>query len=69
MPLIPHMLDVKNGGNEARYVFDWIKAEAVIKKVFYMDIFIGFTVDANMFDRSNFSMYVGTPAATCPLPR
>lgn len=64
---VPHFLDV-NKRNES-FSFNWLKTEVAIKKTFYMDVFIGFTVDSNMYERSNYSMYIGTPGNSCPLPR
>lgn len=67
LSMVPHLLDVKK--RDDSFSFDWLKTEVVIKKMFYMDIFIGFTVDSNMYERSNYSMYIGTPGNMCPLPR
>lgn len=51
------------------FKFDWLRADVAIKKVFYMDVFVGVTVDSNVYDNSNNSFYVGTPGQDCPLPK
>lgn len=46
-----------------------MRADVAIKKLFYMDVLIGVTVDANLYDTSNNSFYLGTPGHDCPLPK
>lgn len=53
----------------AGFTFDWLRADVAIKKVFYMDVFVGVTVDSNVYDTSNNSIYLGTPGHDCPLPK
>lgn len=67
LSVVPHLLDVKK--RDDNFTFDWLKTEVDIKKLFYMDVFVGFTVDTNMYERSKYSMYIGTPGNMCPLPR
>lgn len=34
-----------------------------------MDVFVGMTVDSNVYDTLNNSFYLGTPGNDCPLPK
>lgn len=66
LSVVPQFLNASKSGG---FRFDWLRAEAAVKKVFYMDVFIGVTVDSNVYDTSNNSLYLGTPGHDCPLPR
>ncbi|RZB39536.1 neprilysin-like, partial [Asbolus verrucosus] len=67
LPQIPSLL-TKTDEEIADFKFDWLKADAVIKKTFAMDVLIGFGVDANIYNRSENVMYIGVPGQRCPLP-
>lgn len=58
-----------NNTKSSSFTFDWVRADVAIKKLFYMDIFVGVTVDSNVYDNSNNSFYLGTPGHDCPLPK
>lgn len=58
-----------NKSKSESFTFDWLKMDVLIKKLFYMDVFIGMTVDSNVYDTSNNSFYLGTPGHDCPLPK
>lgn len=68
LPLIPNYL-VKDEKERKDFKFDWLKCEADLKKTFYMDVFIGFIVQANIYNRSENVLYLGTRGLQCPLPR
>ncbi|KAJ8983447.1 hypothetical protein NQ317_013320 [Molorchus minor] len=46
-----------------------MRTETLLKQVFMMDVFIGFAVDANIYNGSENVIYIGLPYNTCPLPR
>lgn len=58
-----------NSTKSSSFTFDWLRADVTIKKLFYMDIFVGVAVDSNVYDNSNNSFYLGTPGHDCPLPK
>lgn len=63
---VPQIFNTTKSGS---FTFDWLRADVTIKKFFYMDVFIGVTVDSNVYDNSNNSFYLGTPGHDCPLPK
>ncbi|XP_018319992.1 endothelin-converting enzyme homolog isoform X2 [Agrilus planipennis] len=66
LPLIPSLFESES--NET-YKFDWIITEAKIRKTFSMDTLIGFTVDANIYNRNETVIYIGRPSISSQLPR
>lgn len=68
LPLIPSLF-TKTNDELLNFKFDWLKADAIIKKMLAMDVLIGLFVDANIYNRSENIMYFGVPGLSCPLPR
>lgn len=68
LPQIPSLF-TKSEAEIMDFQFDWLKMDATIKKLFSMDVFIGFAVDSNNFNKSENVMYIGVPGNYCPLPR
>ncbi|XP_050300077.1 neprilysin isoform X2 [Anthonomus grandis grandis] len=50
------------------FQFDWVRTEVLLKVVLAMDVFIGFTVQPNIFKRNESVIYVGVLYQSCPLP-
>lgn len=65
LPLVPNYLKTDKVDNQQ---FDWISADVQMKKLFDMDLFIGFVVDMNIYNTSTNVMYIGSPSASSPLP-
>lgn len=65
LPVIPNFFNE----SKSTFTFDWIKTEVALKKTFAMDTLIGLLVDADIYNRSNSVIYMGTPGTACPLPR
>ncbi|XP_060530222.1 endothelin-converting enzyme homolog [Cylas formicarius] len=63
LSLVPSVFAPDLGSN-----FSWVKTEASIKQVFAMDVFIGFTVQPNIFKREQNVIYLGVLYQNCPLP-
>ncbi|KAF5282082.1 hypothetical protein FQA39_LY00607 [Lamprigera yunnana] len=65
---LPIMPSIFNNTKHTNFTFDVIAVEVALKKTFAMDTFIGFLVDADIFNRSRNVIYMGTPEDQCPLP-
>lgn len=65
LPVIPTYF---SESPDADFKFDWIKTEVELKKTFATDTFIGLLVDADIYNRSNNVIYMGTPDSNSPLP-
>lgn len=58
LPIIPNYFSLKTEDERKDFKFDWLKREASIKKTFYMDVFMGFLVEPNIFNRTQNVMYI-----------
>lgn len=63
LPIVPTFFDSRDDK------FDWMRSEVLLKTVLAMDVFIGFTVQPNIFKRDQNVIYVGLLFQSCPLPR
>lgn len=68
LPLVPRYFTLSEG-DKAKFEFDWIKADVKVKKIFAKDLFLEFTVDSDVFNRSLNVMYLGKSRNLSPLPR
>lgn len=68
LPVVPSIFTVP-AAERATFTFNWMKSETLIKQSFMMDVFIGFVVDANIYNGSENVIYVGQLYQKCPLPR
>uniref|UniRef100_A0AAR5PYJ0 Endothelin-converting enzyme 1 n=2 Tax=Dendroctonus ponderosae TaxID=77166 RepID=A0AAR5PYJ0_DENPD len=64
LPLVPSFFNQTPSSGQ----FDWIKSEILLKLVLAMDVFIGFTVQPNLYRRNENVMYMGVLYQSCPLP-
>ncbi|XP_018561401.1 endothelin-converting enzyme homolog [Anoplophora glabripennis] len=67
LPVIPSLFTVTDTEKET-FTFNWMKTETLIKQIFMMDVFIGFAVDANIYNGSENVIFVGQLYQKCPLP-
>ncbi|XP_066245414.1 neprilysin isoform X2 [Euwallacea similis] len=63
LPIVPSFINQSENTQ-----FNWVKAEISMKIVLAMDVFIGFTVQPNIFKRDQNVMYLGIQFQSCPLP-
>lgn len=68
LPLVPRYFTL-NQHDQEKFEFDWVKADVNVKKVFAKDLFLEFTVDLDVFNRSINVMYLGRSRNLSPLPR
>lgn len=68
LPVVPSLFTVSDTERDS-FTFNWMKTETLIKQIFMMDVFIGFAVDANIYNGSENVIYVGQLYQRCPLPR
>lgn len=67
LPVVPNFFN--KSLNQQNFQFDWAKTEVSLKLVLAMDIFIGFTVQPNIYKRNENVIYLGVLYQSCPLPR
>ncbi|XP_022902040.2 neprilysin [Onthophagus taurus] len=67
LPSVPKIFNATEQEVDS-YQFDWIKADVNSKKMFATDLFVQFLVDADIFNRSQNVMFLGSSRATSPLP-
>ncbi|KRT81252.1 Peptidase, partial [Oryctes borbonicus] len=67
LPLVPRYFTL-NQNDQEKFEFDWVKADVNVKKVFAKDLFLEFTVDLDVFNRSINVMYLGRSRNLSPLP-
>ncbi|XP_066145515.1 endothelin-converting enzyme homolog [Euwallacea fornicatus] len=63
LPIVPSFINRSNNTQ-----FNWVKTEVSMKMVLAMDLFIGFTVQPNIFKRDQNVIYLGILLQNCPLP-
>lgn len=68
LPIIPNYFNITEDA-KSNFSFDWMKTETLIKQIFMMDVFIGATVDSNIFNGTENVIYVGKIFQKTPLPR
>lgn len=68
LPVVPSIFTIPSTQRET-FAFNWMKSETLIKQIFMMDVFIGFVVDANIYNGSENVIYMGQLYQQCPLPR
>lgn len=68
LPIIPNHFTMTNE-QRSSFSFDWMETETLIKQIFMMDIFIGATVDNNIFNGTENVIYMGRIFQSSPLPR
>lgn len=69
LPAIPAFMNMTEDVDIRNYTFDWIKTEALMTRVLDLQLFIGFTVEPNVFNTSKNCMVMGVPSMDSPLPR
>ncbi|KAI4463568.1 zinc metalloprotease family m13 neprilysin-related [Holotrichia oblita] len=67
LPLVPRYFTLSQD-DQNKFEFDWMKADVKVKKVFAKDLFLEFTVDSDVFNRSINVMYLGKSRNSSPLP-
>ncbi|KAJ8915864.1 hypothetical protein NQ315_015475 [Exocentrus adspersus] len=67
LPVVPSLFTLADTEKDT-FSFDWVKSETLIKQIFMMDVFIGFVIDANIYNGSENVIYIGQLYQKCPLP-
>lgn len=67
LPMVPRFFEKPS--DTSGFHFDWMQADVNLKRLLDMDLFVGFLVDANIYNRTMNVMYIGRPSASSPLPR
>lgn len=69
LPAIPAFMNMTEDVDFKNYKYDWIKTEAAMTRLLDLQLFIGFTVEANVFNTSQNCILMGVPSMGSPLPR
>ncbi|KAG5890095.1 hypothetical protein JTB14_003658 [Gonioctena quinquepunctata] len=66
LPVLPNFI-LKTVEERENYIFNWMKSEALIKKYFKLDVFIGASVTVDAYNVSQKILSIGSVGAKCPL--
>ncbi|XP_017772968.1 PREDICTED: neprilysin-11 [Nicrophorus vespilloides] len=66
LPEIPSYFSGKSVDDDID--FDWIEVSVKLKQIFAMNLFIQFDIDADIYNRSNNVLYIGSGISSAPLP-
>lgn len=68
LPIIPTFLNFTDV-DYSTYKFDWINTEVALTKILAMPLFIGISIEPNVFNTTENCIVLGVPDMESPLPR